>query len=172
MKKNNNKGFTLVEVIVAMTCSTLVVLAVVLILRLAFSNYKTIQLESELQIEAQVLEAKLTSAIRNSKDIETSIGDEGYNAKVKITSNKIEDNIIVPIYYYFINDNFKEYLIISTDNIDIDSVTYSDLDYLANFVEGIKISEYDTNMYYLEINEVSSDVHYTKSSVVYITEGE
>lgn len=125
MSKNDD-GFTLVEIIVAVVCSTFVVGGIALILNLAFSNYKTIRLEAELQIEAQVLENKLVSVLKGAESYE-------YDGTVlRVKSNKIVNNSIVPIDYYFTVENGKAY-------ISVDEPIFTDSNYLADFVDTFEI---------------------------------
>lgn len=167
-----NRGFTLVEVIVAMTVGTLVVAAVVMILHLAFSNYKTIRLESELQIEAQTLGSRLETILKCAE----SYKYEGNILTVK--SNKIVDNEIKPRYYYFIFENGKSYLV-SSDSA-LDSVSCSNASYLSNFIESVTVSpsEIDTTgnsidrEITVDINEEQSGVVYTKCLKIRLRQGE
>lgn len=168
----NNDGFTLVEVIVAVLCSSLVIASVVLIMDLAFKNYKTIRLEAELQIEAQVLESKLSSILRGAK----SYNYEGNILEVK--GNRIDSDVIEQRYYYFIFDNGKSYLVTSSDKLD--SPSYSDSNYLSNFIENVDIvpQSIDTNSEVfnheveITINEEESGVHYSKCSDIRLRQGE
>ena len=61
----NNKGFTLVEIIVAMIIGVLASTTIVLILRMSFTNYKSLNLESQVQIENQVLTEQLKSRLQS-----------------------------------------------------------------------------------------------------------
>lgn len=170
---NKNNGFTLVELIVAVLCSTFVCASVTLILKLAFSNYRDIRLESELQIEAQTLENKLVTILKGADSY-------AYDGNIlSIKSNKIVDNKIVTKFYYIIIDDKKAYLV--TSNVKLDNPTYTDSDYLANFVQSITItpSQYsstssDSSNRYVElsISEYESGVAYNKNSSFRLRQGD
>lgn len=167
-----NKGFTLVEVIVAMTVGTFVVAAVVMILHLAFSNYKTIRLESELQIEAQTLGNRLETILK---------GAERYKYEgniLSIKSNKIVGNEIVPKYYYFIFKDGKSYLV-SSDS-ELENIAYDDANYLSNFVDNVTITPDSSDTMIdnakhevtINIEEYQSGVFYSKDLIIRLRQGE
>lgn len=169
----NNKGFTLVEIVVAVILSTFASAAMVLILRMCFTNYKSINLESQTQIENQVVTEQMKRVLSGCDSYE-SFYKNGYNIIEIHSYDEVCDDYV--FYNYIVLDNKCYVKVTETSLKDERIADVSSFDYLANHVESISLfpssfhsetaSVFDTNV---EIKMGAyGEVSYESSFVVHI----
>lgn len=177
MKKD--KGFTLVELIVAITVGSLASLLVVMVLNLAFTQYRISRTESQLEIEAQEMSEKLKPLLMCCDKVEKvapTLNDE----TMEVTQNgyimihSTDPNTGEMFYYYLIIKNRKCYLFKCNTEVDVNTLVCSDINYLAQYIEDIHLDPMsydfteDTKNRVIEcrVDLVSDDKEYSTSFFV------
>lgn len=133
----NDKGFTLVEIIIAITVGSLASLLVVMVLNLAFTQYRLSRTESQLEIEAQEMTEKLKPLLMCCDKIEQTNNPDGDNY---IMVHSTDPNTGEMFYYYILIDNKKCYMFKCDTEVDISTLVISDSNYLAQYVDAIGFS--------------------------------
>lgn len=147
-KYKSSYGFTLVEVVVSIIVLAFISISAVSIMYLSVSSFRGTYLRSQIQIESQVLESRLTDIIRESISCKY-IGDGVYEVGI---SNG---------YYYIMHCDNSIYLskniVAVTDTTDL---CMSPNNFLAKYVVDLSIEEFDgyTDEVVIDITMGLSDI--------------
>lgn len=134
----NNKGFTLVEIIVAMIIGVLASTTIVLILRMSFTNYKSLNLESQVQIENQVLTEQLKSRLQSCDSFVKYSKDDFTIIEIHSYDEMYDDYM----YFNYLLAENQCFLSVTTETLNNESVSINkdNFDYLANYVTDVVLT--------------------------------
>lgn len=139
--KVNNKGMSLLELIISMAVSAIVVLMIITFISGALRIFQTTNNDVNLQMEAQTALNQLTKIIMEAGSIPASVNmPEGNEIRYRICN---EDAIGSDYAIIYKKDVKKLYLVSIEDTVTIDSnISYTDEDnLLAEYVADFSISE-------------------------------
>ena len=139
---DSDKGFTLVELVVAVTISTMVMLGVVATIMFAFNQYYKITADADMQIEAQILNDTFCDLIEYSDTYNYYNKDdldiyEIHARKVDLHSN----NNLTKNWYYLIIDNDRCYQVVNETQVNIEDLNYTESDFLCKHIADIDIED-------------------------------
>ena len=169
----DNKGFTLVELIVAVVVSSLAAISIVLIMRMSFTNYRSNQLESQIQIESQVVTEQIKDVIQSCEYYDTYTKD-GYEI-IEICSYNSKTKGF-KYYNYLVNDN-KCYLKVTDNSLKDTSIFLDNFEFLANYIDSLSLTpnkfdytDEENNKYdvQVEIGLRAYEIEYVSTFVVHI----
>lgn len=158
--KHNNKGFTLIEMIVAIIISTSVTASLIILTNLFFQNFVNAQTESQSQIECQFIESSLKDDISSSDTIKYFNFNDIKAIKLKSsTDNKFK--------YYVLKE--KRVFLIETDidTDDISDLIYDEKNIIAEQINDIKLEEISDAKYSVKIIAGIGKKRLQKEFVVY-----
>lgn len=115
-----NKGFTLVELIVAMLVATIVASGMIIIFRLAFKQGRDTRVEAQLQIETQQVANRLENDLKDA--IKFEYKDDVLTIEASTWSE--DSKSIVPFYYYYIFRDNKVFVKSSNKALKDDTHVY------------------------------------------------
>lgn len=157
----NNKGFTLIELIVAVVVSVFASASIYLILNLCFTQYKLVRCESQIMIEAQEITEKLKPVLMCCEYIKQQNTEGATNKYTRIKSKDSEGNTK---YYYLILSKQKLYLVTSNDHVNFSDLTWDSSNYMAQYVQSI---QFEPNVYEFRIDGKKDTIE----CKVYLEEG-
>lgn len=140
-RRINNKGMSLLELVIAMAISAIVIMMIVSFISAAFRVFRKTNDEVNLQMEAQTTINQLSDILMEAKKVEESITVEGYRV--------YHINLVDSDYAIFFNnsDNVHELYLVEYDPSSLPSgVTYDKLSYskqqnlLAEYVDEFTIT--------------------------------
>lgn len=160
-----NKGYTLVELIVAMTVAAFVSIGLVTLFSLTFKQYKNTQIESQLQIESQTVSEIMKPILMGcSAYKQNTVELKNINQTVEVVEIKTRNQMTKQdgFYYLIINPNEKKcYLQFFVNKVDnLDELIYSANDYLGQYIDNVIIAP-DVYDYEEEIKKENSLFNYT-----------
>lgn len=139
--KINNKGMTLMELIIALAISMIVLSMIAVFINVASKSFNKTNNDVKLQMEAQVAINQLSNLAMEAKEIKPLLGVSEPNCGYCIVGYN-DSNTYAVIYT---SDNQKLYLI-KTNQENILNINYSDdNDLLAEYVSGIQMTQADSN---------------------------
>lgn len=144
-----NKGYTMVELIVAMTVAAFVSIGLVTLFSLTFKQYKNTQLESQIQIEAQSVSEVMKPIFMGCSAYKKTIVELTDHTIANIVEIKTKSQLTKQDGYYYliiIPTEKNCYLQFYTDKIDdLTNITYSNNDFLGQYIDDILLTpnEYD-----------------------------
>lgn len=104
-KKNNNKGFTLIELIIAMAILAILMTSVCSLMGIGVFNYKKVKADVSLQSAAQDTYTRLNDSILQSTDIVIEGWTSTNPLSFKESGASVSDT--VSLKYYVLNDDIK-----------------------------------------------------------------
>lgn len=171
----SNKGFTLVELIVAITVSAIISVSVVILFSTSLSQSKRIRVEGQLQIEEQTVMQTIVPILKGANayetqdtdDLKTIIVQTRYKYDFK-TVDELGNITYNPIdgYYYICIDKAtnRVYFAFTPDKYNnIQDSVVKDINYLGQFVRNISITPQDKNLDDPDNKDYIISVHCTLS---------
>ena len=138
--RSTNKGFTLVELVVAVVISSIVMLGVVGLVTFSVRQYYRVTADSKIQLEAQVLGDFLYPALKTSKNF-NQYGNVFEIEKVISIKDYETDSDLNWLYFIFDDIKDRVYLVKSATQISIEDLTYTDDNYLCSYVDEFIIED-------------------------------
>lgn len=105
MKKNNNKGFTLIELIIAMAILAMLMTSVCSLMGIGVFNYKKVKADVSLQSAAQDTYTRLNDSIMQSTDIVIEAWTSTNPLTFSESGASVSDTVTLK--YYVLNDDIK-----------------------------------------------------------------
>lgn len=134
--KKNESGFTLIEIVVAMTVLSLLMISVVLLMGSWIGKFNTKNLESKILIETQTVNTSLRDSLKSA----TYYHDYGDVVEIQLTKGTRD------VWYYYIVDDEKAYLVSFNDKQDdVATIPHDNGDFLANYISSIDIAPNEFN---------------------------
>lgn len=163
----NNKGFTLVELLVAMLVGTFVMFGIITVVQLGFNSYKYSDVQSKLQIESQVMSQNLKDNVKSCVSYGW-IEKSGYNILEIKTYNRDIGNYVYINYY--IKDNKCFYRVTSKSYSSDETVlNINDFELLSSLCSDISLTPLTFDSYDAETNNISVDLSFKSDEEVYNT---
>ncbi len=161
MKRKSEKGFTLIEIIVAITLLSVIGVSLIILFTQMFGSFRDKNLESEVLVETQTLNNSLKDSLKSC----TSYELQDNVLEIQLTKGTSE------YWYYYIVDTEedKAYLLgFSSKQDDPLSIVYDETDFIARYIESISI--YPTEFDSTEAHTNPSD--YLISSKIFASVGD
>ena len=157
--RQDNKGYTLIELIVTLLVSSVVALATVGFWAVATKNYRLANAEVTLQLESQVTTNQISELIIESKAVafETTAGREGGEAYKILAITGTEDGTDC-VYYFVLNHNKNELLfakdtdMTKTPSDIITQCLNSQEALLSRYITDLEITQIGTTLYQLTLS--------------------
>ena len=156
-----SKGFTLIELVVAMTVSAVLAVGIVSLMALALSNYRKTRIEAQVQIEGQTISEYIKSTLQGCNSYYFTKGSDAnrneaflaVNTRIRIDPGVYDKAIVGWYYFYFDLDSRLCYVTFRDTKLGDDellSSIFTDTDekgnsivkgetYLGQYVESINI---------------------------------
>ena len=104
-----SKGFTLIELVVAMTVSAVLAVGIVSLMALALSNYRKTRIEAQVQIEGQTISEYIKSTLQGCNSYYFTKGSDAnrneaflaVNTRIRIDPGVYDKAIVGWYYFYF-----------------------------------------------------------------------
>lgn len=183
--QQNNKGLSLVELIVTILISSVVMLAVVGLLTTGLDLYKNVNAETELQTESQAACGRINELVQEAQNIQlVNVGDS------KVLALMTTEEGGASWWYYIIWDSVGKMLLLTKDSVtvypngtlsfypdfnDINKKVESVLQetkkhMLAQYVEGFSFEDIskEDNLYKLKIILVKDGKRFTAKQFINI----
>lgn len=120
----NNKGFTLIDIILAVVVSSLLSISIVLLMSNIVGLFRDRELESKILLEGHSLSQSLEKSLKSCDEFKYST-----------------DKLCVKVgdkFYYYIFDNSVVYLVIESE--EKSSIDYDKSDFLAECIDSFSIT--------------------------------
>lgn len=159
--RKNNKGMTLIELIISMAISAIILSMIIMIISSASKSFRRTNDEVNLQLEAQTTINQLSNLAMEASKIEKSL-----NIPPPIEDKYIITSLPKSYAILFIKDVQRLYLIDEDTPSAADAAAYSDTEdfrakyLMAEYVDEFTISGYGTNKITINITfKLGSDIY-------------
>ena len=141
----NNKGFTLIELIVTLVISSFVCLSIIVLVQLCLRNQLFSDSVNTLQIESQIVKGQISNTIQSCDKYYSYIKDSNNILEVYAYNLKYKKKVYYT--YLFLDD--KTYVRVGSDSYSSDDINFNinDFEILSDCCSSIIISpsSYDCN---------------------------